>query len=280
MPTTRDTGYISAYPVVVAYSPNQEITVDYLVVAGGGAGGSAGHGGGGGGGMRSTVTATGGTRGLETALQLFANQEYLVTVGAGGAVGSVGSDSQFHYITSFGGGYISTNGGSGGGTHAFFAGSGTIGQGFKGGQSRDVSPYAAGGGGGAGQEGVSNTGGSIAGNGGNGVACEITGSSVTYAGGGGGGVYLSGTAGSGGLGGGGAGGSSPVAGTANLGGGGGGKSGTSGGGGTGGSGVVVLRYPDTLTITIGAGLTGTESGASGGYKRATFTAGTGNVSWA
>jgi hypothetical protein len=26
-------------------------------------------------------------------------------------------------------------------------------------------------------------------------------------------------------------------------------------------------------------LTGTESGASGGYKRATITAGTGNVSW-
>jgi hypothetical protein len=41
-----------------------------------------------------------------------------------------------------------------------------------------------------------------------------------------------------------------------------------------------LRYVDTLTITIGAGLTGTESAASGGYKRATITAGTGNVSWA
>jgi hypothetical protein len=48
----------------------------------------------------------------------------------------------------------------------------------------------------------------------------------------------------------------------------------------GGSGVVILRYADTFTITIGAGLTGTESSASGGYKRATITAGTGNVSWA
>ena len=47
----------------------------------------------------------------------------------------------------------------------------------------------------------------------------------------------------------------------------------------GGSGVVILRYADTLSITIGAGLTGTESAASGGYKRATITAGTGNVSW-
>ena len=48
----------------------------------------------------------------------------------------------------------------------------------------------------------------------------------------------------------------------------------------GGSGVVILRYADTRTITIGAGLTGTESPASGGYKRATLTAGSGNVSWA
>ena len=62
--------------------------------------------------------------------------------------------------------------------------------------------------------------------------------------------------------------------------GGGGGGGTNGGGGNGGSGVVILRYPDTRTITIGAGLTGTESSASGGYKRATITAGTGNVSWA
>jgi hypothetical protein len=51
-------------------------------------------------------------------------------------------------------------------------------------------------------------------------------------------------------------------------------------GAAGGSGVVILRYPDSKTITIGAGLTGTESAASGGYKRATITAGTGNVSWA
>jgi hypothetical protein len=44
--------------------------------------------------------------------------------------------------------------------------------------------------------------------------------------------------------------------------------------------VVILRYSDSKTITIGAGLTGTESAASGGYKRATITAGSGNVSWA
>jgi hypothetical protein len=62
--------------------------------------------------------------------------------------------------------------------------------------------------------------------------------------------------------------------------GGGGGGGQPGNSGAGGSGVVILRYADTLTITIGAGLTGTESAASGGYKRATITAGTGNVSWA
>jgi hypothetical protein len=50
--------------------------------------------------------------------------------------------------------------------------------------------------------------------------------------------------------------------------------------GNGGSGIVILKYPDTFTITLGAGLTGTESSPSGGYKVATITAGTGNVSWA
>jgi hypothetical protein len=44
--------------------------------------------------------------------------------------------------------------------------------------------------------------------------------------------------------------------------------------------VIILRYADTLTITFGSGVTGTESGASGGYKRATITAGAGLVSWA
>jgi hypothetical protein len=40
-----------------------------------------------------------------------------------------------------------------------------------------------------------------------------------------------------------------------------------------------LRYPDSLTITIGAGLTGTTS-TVGAEKVTTITAGTGNVSWA
>jgi hypothetical protein len=66
----------------------------------------------------------------------------------------------------------------------------------------------------------------------------------------------------------------------NTGGGGGGQTNTSGNGGTGGSGIIILRYPDSYTISFGAGVTGTESSPSGGFKRATITAATaGNVSW-
>ena len=61
------------------------------------------------------------------------------------------------------------------------------------------------------------------------------------------------------------------------GGGGGNSSGQTGG--AGGSGVVILKYPDTLTITIGAGLTGSTAAPSGGFKVTTITAGTGNVQW-
>jgi hypothetical protein len=44
--------------------------------------------------------------------------------------------------------------------------------------------------------------------------------------------------------------------------------------------VVILKYPDTRTITIGVGLTGSTGSPSGGFKVTTITAGTGNVSWA
>jgi hypothetical protein len=39
-----------------------------------------------------------------------------------------------------------------------------------------------------------------------------------------------------------------------------------------------LRYSAVRTITVGAGLTSSET-TSGSYKIRTFTAGTGNVSW-
>jgi hypothetical protein len=48
----------------------------------------------------------------------------------------------------------------------------------------------------------------------------------------------------------------------------------------GGSGIVILRYPSTMTITIGSGLTGTtDTTTVPGFRITTFTAGTGNVSW-
>jgi hypothetical protein len=64
-------------------------------------------------------------------------------------------------------------------------------------------------------------------------------------------------------------------GTANTGGGGGAGS-TAGGSGAGGSGVVILSYPSTYALNIGAGLTATTT-TVGANKVTTFTAGTGNV---
>jgi hypothetical protein len=280
------------------------VPVDYLVVAAGAGGGNDDYidgrasGGGGAGGLRSTVTATGGGGTLETALTLAGGTNYTVTVGAGSrgmddsgeSRTTNGGNSVFSTITSSGGGAggghtAATNttgaagGSGGGGGNSTAASNGTANQGYASGTGN------AGGGGGGGAGAVGGNGGaSTAGNGGNGVAVSITGSSVTYAGGGGSGGssnYIS-VGGTGGSGGGGNGAVNAVgsAGTVNTGGGGGGGRNLSGiGGGTGGSGVVILRYPDSRTITFGAGLTGTESAASGGYKRATITAGSGNVSW-
>jgi hypothetical protein len=50
-------------------------------------------------------------------------------------------------------------------------------------------------------------------------------------------------------------------------------------GGAGGSGIVILKYPDTRTISNpGGGLTLSTS-TSGGFSVTSITAGTGNVSW-
>jgi hypothetical protein len=100
----------------------------------------------------------------------------------------------------------------------------------------------------------------------------ITGTLTWYAAGGTGAGYYSGgrTNGIGG------GTPSDMNGTVNTGsGGGGGRYGT---GGSGGAGVVILLYPSTSTITLGAGLTGTTTVL--GFNNLTIiTAGTGNVSW-
>jgi hypothetical protein len=69
-----------------------------------------------------------------------------------------------------------------------------------------------------------------------------------------------------------------IAATVNTGGGG-GAGGNTQSGGTGGSGIVILKYPDSYTITVGAGLTANTPAASGGFKVTTFTAGTDTISF-
>ena len=266
------------------------VSIDYLVIAGGGGGSHAG--GGGAGGYRTNLGTSGGNSSAEASLGVATSTNYTVTVGGGGAGGQSGTmtkgvNSVFHTITSEGGGgggYQANGaaGGSGGGSGANNTGGARAGGTATANQGSDGGDYSGSGacgsgGGGAGAAGGDNSG-NNAGNGGNGLSSNITGTSVTR-GGGGGGSGTGGTIGNAGSGGGGAGGvNTGSTGDANTGGGGGAGWGTTGV--AGGSGVVILRYSDTRTITIGAGLTGTESSASGGYKRATITAGSGNVSWA
>ena len=241
------------------FTPQKEITCDYLVVAGGGGGNVDSSGGGGAGGLRSTVTATGGGGSLESALVLDLDTPYTVTVGAGGAYATNGSDSVFPTITSTGGGrgggnagtspsYVGASGGSGGGGGGggtpYGGGTGTANQGFDGGAGNINPPnYPGGGGGGAGATGVTPASGSANGGaGGNGVATSISGSSVSYGGGGGGNGGV-GTGGAGGTGGGGTGSDGPTGGTngtANTGGGAGGGSAANQK--IGGSGIVIVRY--------------------------------------
>jgi len=223
-----------------------------------------------------------------------------------------GSNSVFATVTSIGGGAGASywngtgnnndgdggnkgrDGGSGGGTglrqmNALAGGSGTTNQGYAGGGIDAVyqSPYGGGGGGGAGAVGTTITSSTLLGHGGNGVSSTITGSAVTRAGGGGGGCYDGTNIANGGSGGGGAGGklrisasnttaTAATAGSVNTGGGAGGEGINNTAGKAGGSGIVILRYPNTRTITIGSGLTGTTA-TVGSDKVTTFTEGTGNI---
>ena len=285
------------------------VPVDYLVVAGGGGGGSflatSSVGSGGGGGAGGYLTSFNDAN--VASPELLRNTNYTITIGAGGnggqyALNSVnGSNSVFNTITAAGGGrggsyngLDSGDGGSGGGAgYGNTAGSGntpstTPSQGNNGGSMTvNSANYGTGGGGGAGSAGGSFTSGTVAGAGGSGLSNAITGTSSFYSGGGGGAIgFYPGTGGAGGSGVGGAGGDSSNYsggnGTNGRGGGGGGHSGrsqnASGSAGSGGSGVVILRYRNTYTITIGAGLTGSTT-IDGNDKVTTFTAGTGNISF-
>jgi len=233
------------------FTPNNAGTVEYLVVAGGGGGGSYQAGGGGAGGFR---TGTG--------FAVIA-QAYTITVGAGGATQTNGSNSVFSSITSTGGGgggstaSAGNSGGSGAGSSANSTAGGagntpptSPSQGSNGGAGSpgDATLRHGGGGGGSSAAGQAGTN-SQSGTGGNGTASSISGSSVTYAGGGGGGGFT-GTNAAGGSGGGGIGtseGGNGGAGTANLGGGGGGSKSQ---GGAGGSGIVIIRYSTDSLVSI------------------------------
>jgi hypothetical protein len=242
--------------------------IEYLVVAGGGGGmnggsGSRGGGGGGAGGFLEGST--------------FVNKRFLVTVGAGGArppagdanVGTKGNDSILDEVVSFGGGRgqasntSDQNGGSGGGNYfgssPLAGGVGTPGQGFNGGSAPGGSVGSGSAGGGAGGNGANAvaSGGEFTA-GGNGENSSITGTSVLYARGGRGGPQNPNTAGS----------TYP-----NLGSGGDGGGGFSAGvAAPGREGVVIIKYPNTLTLSVGVGLTSSTSNV-GDFKVTQLTAG-------
>jgi hypothetical protein len=279
--TTSGSNTIHTFQTSGTLSPLSTLSASYLIVAGGGGGGFDSGGGGGAGGFLSGSGVT-----IDT------NSTYLVTVGAGGAGGTVtvpryganGTNSTFSMVTTAavggGGGGGSgpvqaddngRNGGSGGGAAGYTStphtgGAGTSGQGNNGGSSSTNGTGA--GGGGAGAVGASAGSGS---GGGIGLTSSISGTSTYYAGGGGGANGSS--SGIGGLGGGGnsssgTGGSVPTAGTANTGGGGG--SGNAFGGSqdaaAGGSGVVIISYAGSVQQMAGGTVT-----ISGGNVIHTFT---------
>ena len=240
---TNISGYkVHTFTSSGTFTPNGTGTVEYLVIAGGGGGN---NGGGGAGGYRTATSFA------------VAATSYSITVGAGGANLSNGSDSVFSSITSIAGGTggsfgnpygnVGSTGGSGGGggagesgSAAVSGGSGTSGQGNNGGTAYNYEGRRPGGGGGAGAVGGNGAATYVSGNGGNGLASSITGTSITRAGGAGGScnVGAGSSGGYGGTGGGGSGRSNPgsgTAGTVNTGSGG-------GSGNAGGSGIVIIRY--------------------------------------
>lgn len=264
--------------------------VDFLVVAGGGGSGRTDYygGGGGAGGFRTSISAdgNGGGQAADSAITVTegSSNTYTVTVGSGGTApsgsgtGTNGLDSIFATITSKGGGggaNYNTNGldggsGGGGGGHATATSGGSaltspVIHGYAGASTTAGSDLGGGGGGGAGGAGQwtsSITGGT----GGAPLDSTITGSSVYYAGGGGG---TRGWTGSHGVD------HANSRAVANSGDGG----TTNVNSGNGYSGIVILKYPDTYTLNKAAGHTTSELNvASGaGYKRTTFTGGTGNI---
>ena len=266
----------------------QDFPVQYLVVAGGGGASTASSsanrpgGGAGAGGYRNSYASetSGGNSTTESTHSTILGTSYTVTVGGGGSGGSgnylrsgtKGADSVFSTITSEGGGAVLVNDGAdedggsgGGGMHNNGAGGdGIAGQGHDGGDTNNATSQTGGGGGGAGSAGGNNVHfQSGTSNNGAGLASSITGSSVTRA--------VGGSAGQQGT-------TSGVNASANTGSGGGGSS-SNGSSGNGGSGVVILRYSNLYTITVGSGLTHGSEQTDGDDKYIVFTAGTDTVSF-
>ncbi len=280
---------------------------------------NGGGAGGGGLNSNVTGDNSGGISSPENPFAIFTGYNYTVTVGGGGsgrtagteARGYTGSNSLFGDNLATGGGAGlgrggggSPDGGCGGGVGGGIYGGavnvGIDGEGKGGGYSvkSGSNNYTFGAGGGTGGDGgntnQNSSNNNPGGNGGVGTITtiitaseattasvgEVSGSDVYFGAGGG-----AGNSGTGGLGGGGNGGAyqngAGTNATANTGAGGGGGAGGSTGGasGNGGSGVVILRYPNTNTITVGAGLT-SSTVTQGSNKVTIFTAGTGTVSFA
>jgi hypothetical protein len=293
------------------------IAVDYLVVAGGGGGFYSTGRGGGAGGLRTSYGSTsGGGTSSESSIEVTIGNSFTVTVGAGGpninasnsSNPSKGGNSVFGTITSLAGGigvvsFLDGGSGVGGFYGSNVGGQGTVGQGFRGGSINGAPNYKTGGSGGAGGVGLDGTGSAYSGSsgsGGPGLAVnilnatnaaaasvgQVSGSDVYYAGGGGGGsdAYRSSPAGAGGIGGGGAGGynSNGTSGSSNTGGGGGGGSNrpSAMSGGNGGSGIVILRYPNTVSPTL-SGVTQAAGSPfiEGSDKITVITGGTGTITF-
>ena len=255
---TDGTYWYHAFLSSGTFTPATALSCDVLVVAGGGGGGNSqtyfAGGGGGAGGV------------LAFASQSVGTSAQTVTVGAGGAAETNGSNSQFASLTaSVGGGYgrnFAIGNGATGGSGGANSGAATSGQGNAAGTTTGGNGAA--GGGGAGAAGSNATANPNGGAGGAGTTSVTNWGALTtalttlglgvsnyIAGGGGGGgspSYGTPTVAPGGSGGGGAGGTNiagtgQVAGTANTGSGGGGASnGANGTGAAGGSGVVIVRY--------------------------------------
>jgi len=261
--TTDGTYYYHCFTNTGIFTPLQNLTVDYLIVAGGGGGGKDQGGGGGAGGYK-----------YATGVSLTANTNYTAIVGAGGtaatATNNTATNSTFNSVSATRGGAGAPadggantgnrNGGSGGGAGGDGSGgggtrgTGISGEGFDGGTAPGYvsGQWSSGGGGGAGAVGANGTtpGGGPGGDGINTYQIFAfttgTGEAGYYCGGGGGASQGGGVVGAiGGIGGGGRGGNGSgftPNGTSGLPATGGGGGGSALGAGNGGSGVVIVRY--------------------------------------